>query len=491
MGRRRPAAVGLASSDDPGRLAAPLPRAHSTDWSSGRIWKRWRRWSTYRRPWRHLCAMHGLTVVLNDQVCVPKLHRVRVGYASDAVTVRMLYGQSVEDWQRVSDALAHAFGAMSVRVRQLKPGWAAIDVHHADALASVVPLPNAPCCEGIRCRGAHRRRDRAWRPLAGPHPWPSRSRGRSDRRRQGVRGLVGGRRSRAQRSERASCTSGSSTRKAAWSSARAERSISGSSTTPARATVRLLRDAAAILTERADRLRGVTRSHTPTVEEPLVLLVIDEIATLTAYTIDRKVRAEIEQLLGLILSQGRAVGVNVIAAVQDPAKDVLPFRQLFPTRIALRLTEPSQVAMVSGDSARDRGALCDRIPTRSPVLATSPRRAVASSSGFERSTSRMTTSRGCARNFAPSSRALLWQETPLNKRAPHDVRSLRPWPRSYRRHREQRPAQLDTRSGGRRSRTPGSAPLRCASTHQCSRGVRPVQEPASKRLPFVLPALCR
>ena len=23
---------------------------------SGRIWKRWRRWSTYRRPWRHLCA---------------------------------------------------------------------------------------------------------------------------------------------------------------------------------------------------------------------------------------------------------------------------------------------------------------------------------------------------------------------------------------------------------------------------------------------------
>ena len=97
-----------------------------------------------------------------------------------------------------------------------------------------------------------------------------------------------------------------------------------------------------------------------------MLLVIDEIATLTAYTTDRKVRTEIEQLLGLILSQGRAVGVNVIAAVQDPSKDVLPFRQLFPTRIALRLTEPSQVAMVLGDSARDRGALCDRIPDTLP-----------------------------------------------------------------------------------------------------------------------------
>ena len=120
---------------------------------SGRIWKRWRRWSTYRRPWRHLCAMHGLTVVLNDHVAVPKLHRVKVGYASDAVTVRMLYGQSVEDWQRVSDALSHAFGAMSVRVRQLKPGWAVLEVHHTDALASVVGLPNIPCCKGTGVEG--------------------------------------------------------------------------------------------------------------------------------------------------------------------------------------------------------------------------------------------------------------------------------------------------------------------------------------------------
>ena len=64
---------------------------------------------------------------------------------------------------------------------------------------------------------------------------------------------------------------------------------------PGEATVRLLRDAAAILTSRADRLRGVSRSHTPTVEEPLVLLVIDEIATLTAYSTDRKVRTEIER----------------------------------------------------------------------------------------------------------------------------------------------------------------------------------------------------
>jgi S-DNA-T family DNA segregation ATPase FtsK/SpoIIIE len=41
---------------------------------------------------------------------------------------------------------------------------------------------------------------------------------------------------------------------------------------------------------------------------------------------------------------------------------VLPFRDLFPTRIALGLTEDSQVDMVLGDGARNRGALADQMP---------------------------------------------------------------------------------------------------------------------------------
>ena len=67
------------------------------------------------------------------------------------------------------------------------------------------------------------------------------------------------------------------------------------------------------------------------------MVVIDEIAALTAYVTDRKLRTEIEQLLGLLLSQGRAVGISVVAAVQDPAKDTLPVRQLFTVRIGLRI----------------------------------------------------------------------------------------------------------------------------------------------------------
>ena len=56
----------------------------------------------------------------------------------------------------------------------------------------------------------------------------------------------------------------------------------------------------------------------------------------------------------------------VVAALQDPGKDVLPFRDLFPARVALRLLEDTQVDMVLGRSARLHGAECDKIPASQP-----------------------------------------------------------------------------------------------------------------------------
>jgi len=53
-----------------------------------------------------------------------------------------------------------------------------------------------------------------------------------------------------------------------------------------------------------------------------------------------------------------------MAALQDPRKEVMTIRNLFPDKIALRLDESEQVDMVLGDGARDRGALADHI---SPV----------------------------------------------------------------------------------------------------------------------------
>jgi S-DNA-T family DNA segregation ATPase FtsK/SpoIIIE len=131
-------------------------------------------------------------------------------------------------------------------------------------------------------------------------------------------------------------------------------------------TLELLRSLVAVMHARANRLRGHTRLHSPTPEEPLYVVIIDEIAALTAYVTDRKVRAEVEQLLGLLLSQGRAVGISVVAAIQDPSKDTSPLRQLFTVRIGLRLTEATQTAMVLGQGARDAGAECDLIADATP-----------------------------------------------------------------------------------------------------------------------------
>ena len=65
--------------------------------------------------------------------------------------------------------------------------------------------------------------------------------------------------------------------------------------------------------------------------------------------------------IATLTSQGRSVGVCVVGALQDPRKDVISLRNLFSTRIALRLDESDQVDMVLGDGARDRGALADQI----------------------------------------------------------------------------------------------------------------------------------
>jgi S-DNA-T family DNA segregation ATPase FtsK/SpoIIIE len=61
------------------------------------------------------------------------------------------------------------------------------------------------------------------------------------------------------------------------------------------------------------------------------------------------------------------VGYCVIAALQDPRKEVMSIRNLFPDRIAMRLDESEQVDMVLGDGARDRGGQADLISTNPAI----------------------------------------------------------------------------------------------------------------------------
>ncbi|MFI5540298.1 FtsK/SpoIIIE domain-containing protein [Nocardia sp. NPDC051900] len=128
----------------------------------------------------------------------------------------------------------------------------------------------------------------------------------------------------------------------------------------------MLAEAVELMRERLARMRAAgLRKIVPSTDEPLILIIIDEAASLSSYA-TRDEQQEFRRLTGLLLSQGRAAAVSVIAALQDPSKETMPNRQLFPVRIGLRLDEPTQSAMVHGQGARDRGARCDEISDLTP-----------------------------------------------------------------------------------------------------------------------------
>jgi S-DNA-T family DNA segregation ATPase FtsK/SpoIIIE len=331
-------------------------------WVSNRMRIQWRTWWVYQRRWIAICTLHGLTAKLDDRILVPALRSVIIGTASDVVVVRILAGQSAADWQSRSEALAEALRALRVTVQSVRPGEISVTAHHRDALAAPLRLRHPatdtnvdPCSVRVGATEA----GTWWRlPVLGQHIL--------------VAGATGSGKGSVLWSIIAGLAPGV---RAGWvrllvidpkggmEFGRGQKLLTGFAYDNGDNTLGLLRAVTTVMQQRAQRLRGQTRLHTPTTAEPLIVLIVDEIASLTAYIGDRKIRAEVEQLLGLLLSQGRAVGVSVIAAVQDPSKDVLPIRQLFSIRVGLRMTESNQTAMVLGAAARDAGAVCDQIPS--------------------------------------------------------------------------------------------------------------------------------
>lgn len=130
--------------------------------------------------------------------------------------------------------------------------------------------------------------------------------------------------------------------------------------------VRFLEELAAEADRRAAMLAGHARVLQPSTSMPFLVIVIDELASVTAFLADSKRRQRAESALGRLLTKGRAPGMCVVGALQDPRKEVVRWRDLFPTRIALRLVEASQVDLVLGDGARKRGAKCDHISETAP-----------------------------------------------------------------------------------------------------------------------------
>lgn len=294
---------------------------------------------------------------------IPPIKKLEIGYVRDVLKIKLLAGQSANSWSSKSDALAHALGARFVQVRSDEPGSVTLIVQHSDSLFAPLPVPASAQpvnFENLRIGTTDAQT-----------PWTIRLLSRHIL----VAGATGAGKGSVVWSILAGLAPSIKTGevslwvvdpKGGMEFGRGSKLFNRFSYDTGENTLRLLRDASDILTDRANRLRGVTRQHQPSVEEPLIVLVIDELAALTAYITERKIKTEVEQLLGLILSQGRAVGVSVVACVQDPSKEVLAFRQLFPTRIALRLAEASQVPMVLGPGTHERGAHCENISDQLP-----------------------------------------------------------------------------------------------------------------------------
>jgi S-DNA-T family DNA segregation ATPase FtsK/SpoIIIE len=349
-------------------------RAHkaSFDRIVGR-WARsgWRRWWVYERRWRGAMTFSGLGKRARVREAVPRIRKVTSTRWGDRVLVQLLLGQCTEDYERAAPELAHSFGATSCRVREQGPGRVWLQFTTADPLRETVPA--LPVCEKVDLEAVAIGRQEDG------EPWTVKV--------LGTHMLVAGMTGAGKGSVLWSLLRGLGPeirdgRVAVWAIdpkggmelgpgrplyARFAVPSLDDLNAPYERIAVLLEDAVKVMQHRARGLAdGMVRMHAPTVEEPLILVLIDEIANLTAYLTDRKTKERITQALGLLLTQGRAVGVCVVAALQDPRREVLQLRNLFPSKVGLRLDGPVEVDMVLGDGAREQGARCDRIPAALP-----------------------------------------------------------------------------------------------------------------------------
>jgi DNA segregation ATPase FtsK/SpoIIIE, S-DNA-T family len=145
----------------------PVPFAR---WITVPARNRWRGW-VYRRRWPAVMTISGLAELYQSRVLLPVLGKVTATRHVDRVAVRLVSGQSSDDFAHVAENLAHGFGALLCRIREARAGSLVLEFVRKDALAAPVPalpvparadfaaLPVGRCEDGtpwrIRLQGTH------------------------------------------------------------------------------------------------------------------------------------------------------------------------------------------------------------------------------------------------------------------------------------------------------------------------------------------------
>ncbi|MDQ3763390.1 MAG: FtsK/SpoIIIE domain-containing protein [Actinomycetota bacterium] len=293
---------------------------------------------------------------------LPKVLGVRSGASWDLVRVRLLPGQKPEDFGEATRALASARGVARCQVRELSPNVVSIDFQRRNLLADPVVCPDLDTLADIPGEAVDLPRVWAGRteygqdwyiPLAGGHTLTA---GETGAGKNSVTWcpLVS-----IAPAIRDGLVRVSGIDPKGMELAYGRRIFHRYAVTGGEALA-VLDDLIETIQERKATFAGRVRVVPITRDHPLVLLEFDEIGALTKYT-DRKTREAITERIALLTTQGRALGFTVRGYVQEPTKDTVPVRELFPRWICLRVSAKSHVGMVLGDQAYERGAWANRI----------------------------------------------------------------------------------------------------------------------------------
>lgn len=320
---------------------------------------RWRFWAHI--SWQKLCKRCGLSAseqvtrrdnegrqVTSTRWLHPKLLGTDVSRTTLRLTVRARMGQTVEDLERAVPAIRDASGAHSARSVVVSPGTLRIELVMREQLSATGHAAPPTSVATARVALGRCENGSAWTlPLSGRHTLTVGCSGAGKGSIfWGIAGGLG-----------PAVTAGVVHLVGIDLKYGIELSVgSGLFTKIATTEADAVETFAALeelMDKRGNSMAGRTREHHPTKNSPLVVLLIDELAGVTAYMSDPALRKEAAVSLSRILTKGRALGIVVAAFLQDPRKEVLPMRGLFTQTIALRLRSRDEVAMVLGDGMAD------------------------------------------------------------------------------------------------------------------------------------------